>query len=241
MDDVAIYIPAKGRSTGIADKNLAKVGGRPLFLWSIECGLSLVGPRQIFVSTDSDAIAHGAAELGATVLARPRELAADDATVAQCLLHDLPAVEHAVGADSIIAVLMPTSPFRRPEAMRDAIRHFRNTPDARRMVAVQPFPAPITFALRLDDETQKLTAVEAMATLHNSSRRQQHETAYYPNGSFYLVRTSTYRDDPRFFVEGATLGFRSDRISSIDIDEHDDLELARRLAMTFDGKSNADE
>jgi len=37
------------------------------------------------------------------------------------------------------------------------------------------------------------------------------------------------------------LGFRSDRISSIDIDEHDDLELARRLAMTFDGKSNADE
>src|SRR4051794_35860647 len=82
MDDVAIYIPAKGRSTGIANKNLAEVGGRPLFLWSIECGLSLVGPRQIFVSTDSDVIARGATELGATVLARPRELAADDATVA---------------------------------------------------------------------------------------------------------------------------------------------------------------
>jgi CMP-N-acetylneuraminic acid synthetase len=230
MHNVAVYIPAKGSSTGIPGKNLQDLGGRPLVAWSIDSGLTLANPKNVFVSTDDKMIAALTTDRGARVLERPAHLAAQSATVAQCLAHDLHTIGAVVGTDGIIAVLLPTSPFRDKNWLQDAIARFGAAPDAHSLVAVRQFPAPIEQALAIDDADWLEGLSGSLDLLHSRSRRQEHAIYYYPDGSLYLVRARMFRSNPCFFLEGATLGFRSDGISAIDIDDLEDLELARLIA-----------
>ncbi len=231
MHNVAVYIPAKAHSTGVPAKNLADLDSKPLVAWSIASAKELVADRtMIFVSTDDTAIRAIACDDGCTVLDRPADLASSTARVAECLAHDLPAIEARIGPDGIIAVFLPTSPFRNTDAIRKAIQQFENSKEKKSLVSVRPFPAPVAQAMTLDEKTGQLASIEPLDSLNARSRRQQHSAAYYPDGSLYLVRVGHFRSDPRFFIAGATLGFVSDRFSSIDIDNPDDLEFARWIA-----------
>ena len=231
MPNVAVYIPAKGHSLGVPAKNLSDLGGKPLVAWSIDCALEIVpAPASIFVSTDDPAISRIARDHGCTVLVRPPHLAADTARVAECLAHDLAALTAHCDDDVIIAVLLPTTPFRNAEAVRRAILRFLSASQSNSLVSVRPFPAPVAQALTLDAQTGQLAAIDTLDSVNSHSRRQQHATTYYPDGSLYLVRAAIFRDQPQFFFAGATLGFASDRFSSIDIDNPDDLEFARLIA-----------
>lgn len=228
MRKVAVYIPAKGRSRGIPGKNLVDLGGKPLVCWSIECGLAIADA--VFVSTDDGRISNIAREYGATVLERPRPLATDQARVADCLSHDLSEIGKSTSDDAIIAVLQPTSPFRRPANVTTAIVRLHSTPWARSAVTVSAFASPIALALNIDVATGLLTAPGDIDELNRRSRRQQHATTYFPNGSLYLVRIGEFRCDACFFHKDATLALVSDRLSAIDVDTEDDLELARAVA-----------
>src|ERR687888_1463258 len=115
--EVVALIPARGGSKGIPRKNLAPVVGRPLLAWTIDAALGSRTVTRTVVSTEDDEIAAAARELGAEVLARPPELAADDTPMQPVIAH---AVEE-LGAPEVLVLLQPTSPLRRAEHVDEAV------------------------------------------------------------------------------------------------------------------------
>ena len=69
---VVAFIPARGGSKGIKDKNIRKLGGKPLIAWPIETALSTPEIDRVIVSTDSEEIAKIAQKFGAEVNIRPQ-------------------------------------------------------------------------------------------------------------------------------------------------------------------------
>ena len=87
--DVVALIPARGGSKGIPRKNLAPLAGRPLLAWTVDAALRSRAVTRTVVSTEDDEIATAARDLGAEVLARPPELAADDTPMQPVIVHAL--------------------------------------------------------------------------------------------------------------------------------------------------------
>ncbi|MFZ2957924.1 MAG: acylneuraminate cytidylyltransferase family protein [Candidatus Ozemobacteraceae bacterium] len=125
-------IPARGGSKGIKRKNLVSFAGIPLLVHSIRHGLQSKMISRVIVSTDDEEIKTCALENGAEVpFLRPRELAEDHVL-------DLPVFEHALKFlaktenyhPDVIVHLRPTSPYRRPEWIDEAVSLLLNNPTA---------------------------------------------------------------------------------------------------------------
>ena len=102
---IVALIPARGGSKGIHKKNLASLAGKPLISYVIDAAKdSMID--EVWVSTDNDEIAYFSKGIGAKVLKRPDELAQDDSSTEEVMLHF---AEH-VKFDTLI-LLQPTSPL----------------------------------------------------------------------------------------------------------------------------------
>ena len=87
-EGVLAVIPARGASKGIPKKNLARVGGKPLIAWTIECALASAEIQRVVVSTDDQETADVSRALGAEVpFMRPAELAQDETPGAWPIAH----------------------------------------------------------------------------------------------------------------------------------------------------------
>lgn len=109
MASIAI-IPARGGSKGILDKNLQSVRGVPLVVRAIRSCLDALTIDRVYVTTDSERIAAVAESHGARVIRRPRELATDESSSEEALLHALDNIPDA----TTVAFIQCTSPFIDP-------------------------------------------------------------------------------------------------------------------------------
>lgn len=118
MTTVAI-IPARGGSKGIPRKNLRRVAGRSLVGWSVLAGLEAELVDEVVVSSDSAEILEEAVRCGAKPLQRPDELATDEASTDDVLMHAM----NALGwKHDVVVTLQPTVPIREPWLVDAAIR-----------------------------------------------------------------------------------------------------------------------
>lgn len=120
---ILAIIPARGGSKSIPRKNIKLLGGKPLISYSIESGLYARKVNRVIVSTDDEEIAQVARKFGAEVpFMRPKSLGEDDTP-------DLPVFQHALKwlkenegyVPDIVVQLRPTSPFRPPNLIDEAI------------------------------------------------------------------------------------------------------------------------
>ena len=75
------FIAARGGSKGVKDKNIKKLGGKPLIAYTIESAKKSKIFSHIIVSTEDKLIAKIAKRFGAEVpFQRPKNLATDDAS-----------------------------------------------------------------------------------------------------------------------------------------------------------------
>ena len=76
-----IVIPARSGSKGVPHKNIRKLNGIELLVYSIETAKKIVPPIRIIVSTDSEEYAKIARKHGAEVpFIRPASIALDNST-----------------------------------------------------------------------------------------------------------------------------------------------------------------
>jgi len=220
------YLPAKGRSRGIPNKNLAPLGGKPLLEYTIRFALESRLFDAIFVSSDSEEVRALAAAAGVGALERPARLAQDSTRIAEALVCDLPEMERAHGPCELLACLLATSPLRRLQDLQSAVALARAHPDAPGVVSVSPLPCGVGQIVALEGSPQRIAPLSGIENLNALSQRQLHAPLYYPNGAIVVVRLEHFRRDPRFYVEGRTIGLPIDSVSAIDIDTPQDLELA---------------
>ena len=116
-----IVVPARGGSKGVPRKNLRLLGGEPLIVHILRTADGIENTHLV-VSTDDDEIAEVARQCGAEVIIRPPELASDEATLDQAVIHVWERAEalHACEYDHVIT-LQPTSPFTQRSTIEEAI------------------------------------------------------------------------------------------------------------------------
>ena len=130
-----ILIPARAGSKSIPNKNMRLFCGKPLIYWAIQAGKKSSWGR-VCVSTESIEIAQYAEALGVEVpFIRPKVLSTDTATTESVLKH---AVQE-IGIENIfrLALLQPTSPFRRTSDILDAETIFNEIGDITSVFSVK--------------------------------------------------------------------------------------------------------
>jgi len=128
---VIAVIPARSGSKGLPGKNTKPLCGKPLIAWSIKEALKSKHIDEICVSTDSEEIIKIARDFGANPnFKRPAELAQDDSTTTDVLLHALEEYKKINKYFDIIVCLQPTSPTRESQDIDESLELLVNNNDA---------------------------------------------------------------------------------------------------------------
>ena len=106
---IVAIVPAKGASGRLPDKNMLKVGGRPMIDYAIRDARRSGRVDAVYVSTDSDRIAAHAESHGVPVIRRPESLGGET-PILEVYRHAVAAI----GWDKVDAVvgLQPDHPDR---------------------------------------------------------------------------------------------------------------------------------
>lgn len=118
MMKIYSFIPARGGSKGIPNKNICPILGEPLLLYSLKHSINTKAITKTFVSTDSKEIADLSLNNGASVIDRPKEISGDFSTTEQALKHFLNIIDE---KPDLVVFLQATSPVRRKDDISNAI------------------------------------------------------------------------------------------------------------------------
>lgn len=224
MKAVAL-IPARGGSKGIKNKNIVALGGKPLIGWTIEAALQSRAVADVYVSTDSDAIAEVARQYGERVhvIQRPAQLAQDQTPTDPVIAH---AMDQARLPDEQLWVLLqPTSPLRRASHIDEALRLLEQDAGAHGVLSVYE-ESPSLLKVFGRDEHGYLHGLFGPDAPYR--RRQDLPVPCMPNGAIYAFRQHTFREQggiPRQRM----LPYLMSRSLSLDIDDSSDLIEAEHI------------
>jgi len=218
-------IPARAGSKRIKSKSVIDFCGKPMIAYALEAASQSGIFDKIHVSTESYEIRATVEELGYTIdFMRPKELADDITGLVPVYQWALRRYREEGMEFEDVCGLMPTCPLIEPE---DIIRgyekylaHGREFP----LHVVAPFPVPIEWAFRRDDEGF-LTPVEAGEF---AQRSQDLEKAYYETGPFSFFHLSHLLTDTPVMDENF-ISITLPPYKAVDIDEREDLSLAETL------------
>jgi N-acylneuraminate cytidylyltransferase len=217
---VAAIVPAKMTSIRLPRKNLADLGGYPLFYYSVRAAQLCPNVNEVFVSSESAEVLEAANKYGAHCISRPAELSLPNVTNADVLHHALQEMTNKMGKEPDLTVLLqPTHPLRIPSDITKGIYAMLNDDTA-----------DCLFSLVKIDELRGVIQDSRFIPEYPLPRNKQFETKRYRNtGSFYIFRTArTIRLGKLFTSEIIPLVLSNPQFE-IDVDEASDLELARSL------------
>jgi CMP-N-acetylneuraminic acid synthetase len=222
MSLVAI-IPARGGSKRFPRKNLSLLAGRPLVEWTVTAARESGVFDLVCVSSDDDDILNQARSCGADlVLRRPAELATDTATVKAVCLNVLEELDRRGQEYEHFAVLLVTSPLRRPEDLRRAYRDFRKS-EANYLMSLVPYAHPPQRAVWAPEGY-----VRPFFGPEYLTQTQRLEPLYRHDGSFIFGRTEVFRREGDYYGS-KVMPFLVDPVRSVDIDDPLDLKWAEFL------------
>lgn len=209
-------VPARAGSKGIHGKNMRMVGGRPLIAHTVSAlELACVADR-LLVSSDDDRALHWAAAHGYETHRRSEALAGDEATISEVAAH----IADELDWQGDVGVFQPTSPLRSPDSIIQAVRRFHESPVDSLASCVRE-----RHLFWLDEDGDLSHAKPLFAARVN--RQYARSPVLRETGSIQLVRAEALRRG-RQIVTGSHMLLEIDGDESLDIDTHQDLELARR-------------
>jgi len=189
--EVLAVVPARGNSKSIPRKNIRPLGGVPLIAYSIAAGLQSRAVTRTIVSTDDEEIAAVARQYGAeTPFMRPEEFSRDETL-------DFPVFKHAlewlaVHEDyhpDVLIQLRPTSPFRPPELLDQAVQLLLDHPQADSVRGVVPSgqnPYKM-WSVNPDGSMSPILTVAGVKEAFNTPRQQLPDT-YWQTGHVDAIR-----------------------------------------------------
>lgn len=238
-------ICARGGSRGVPGKNLRELGGRPLIAWSIEQALASRLFDRIAVDSDSEPILDAARAAGADLLiARPPELAADDAPKLPVIRHAVAEAERRAGErwDTVVD-LDATSPLRLPDDVRAAVALLEGDAGIDNVITGSPARRSPYFNLVEADPADLADGGRSARRVRLSKpppeaigRRQDAPPCFDMNASIYVWRRDLLLAGGALFRPGTALLVMPEE-RSLDIDSELDFAIVeflmrRRLAAT---------
>ena len=193
-------IPARGGSKGLPRKNIKSLLGKPLIAWTIEQALASKYLDRVVVSTDNKEIAEISKKYGAEVpFMRPKELAKDNSTTADVIIHTLNWFKNSGQKFDYLALFEPTSPLREKNDIDNGImKLIDNENKADSLVSVGEISLEHPF---ISKEIDEKGYVKPFYKVPNNKirRRQDLSKAYFPYGVLYLSKVSAIKEYKTFY------------------------------------------
>ncbi|ARJ68151.1 hypothetical protein WV31_13100 [Magnetospirillum sp. ME-1] len=218
---VLAVIVARGGSKGLPRKNILDVAGRPMIAWSIAAAQASRYLDRTILSTDDEAIIATAQAWNCEVpFIRPAELATEEASIIDVLIHAMDALEQAY---EYVVLLQATSPLRLGQDIDDCLEACERA-GAPACLTISPTKPPEWMVhVGEDGRMQRVVEPEGAA-----NRRQLLDATYAFNGAVYVARTEWFRRERTFFTSETQAHIMpSDR--SVDVDTQADYLLAKAL------------
>jgi len=186
---ILYLIPARKGSKGLPGKNTKLLGDKPLIEYSIEFALNNIkNDDALCISTNDEAVIAIAESKGITIpFIRPEELANDNASSYDVIIHAINQYEKFNEAFDAVLLLQPTSPFR----IQD---------DFTRLIKEYSFNTDMVVSVQLAKENPYFTLFEQnsegfliKSKVGNFERRQDCPEVYAFNGSMYLINIESIK------------------------------------------------
>ena len=214
-------IPARGGSKRIKNKNIKNFFGKPLIYYSIKAAIKSNIFDKIIVSTDSKKIASIAKKYGAEVpFLRSKKLSTDKVITDLVLLdviNNLKSQNY-----KIHACIYPTAPLIKGKDLIKAYKRLLLS-KADSIFGVTKFDYPIDRALY-----KKNNFFHFKENKNKNKRSQDLKEYFHDSGSFYLFKTKNFLKN-KTIITNKSLGYYLNKIDSCDIDDEEDLQLAKLL------------
>jgi CMP-N-acetylneuraminic acid synthetase len=223
---ILAIIPARGGSKGIPRKNIIDINGKPLIAYTIEATKKAKLIDKNIVSTDDKEIAQVSKNYGANIpFLRPEKASTDSAQAIDVIKHALDWFNKNENySPDAVLYLQPTSPLRTNKHIDEAIKKFVSNPEADSLVSVVK-PShnfhPIKIMKQVGNYLEPYLQNEGLKKLD----RHNMPTLYGRNGPAILISKVNILNNNDLYGR-KILPFEMDEISSHDIDEPFDLELA---------------
>ncbi len=236
MVEVLAIIPARGGSKGLPGKNIKSLGGYSLIGYSIAAALNAKLVSRTVVTTDDPEIADKARDYGAEVpFLRPAEFAQDDTL-------DLPVFQHALKwfsdhegySPDIVVQLRPTSPFRPPELIDEAIQLLIDHPGASSVRGVVPSKENPFKMWMIEPDGKMVPLLETEFEEPFNMPRQELPSSYWQTGHIDVIRAET-------IINGSMSGqeiysYNIDPLFSVDLDNLQDWQRAEMRLKSLGSK-----
>ena len=221
--NIISIIPARGGSKGIPRKNIKLLNGKPLISYSIDASNSCSLIDDTYVSTEDGEISEISKGNNAEVIERPDELASDDSSSIDVILHVLDYLENRGELPGLFVLLQPTSPLRTSEDIEASINLFLES-DCDSLVSVCELDHRSLLNFSLEEGFLVQNNNESLF----NSRRQDIPTHYSLNGAIYITTPEFIRKNKSFYSD-KTIPHVMSKEKSIDIDTSFDFKLAEFL------------
>jgi CMP-N-acetylneuraminic acid synthetase len=222
QDRTLAIIPARRGSKRRPGKNTRSLAGKPLVLWTLDVALASADIDEVLVTSDDQEVLDLARRAGVRhVIERPADLAGDDATTTDVILHSLETVATSgeTSPPDVLCLLQPTSPLRTTEDIAAAFETFKRH-GGRPVVSVCELGHPMAWCNTLVDGHSMANFARDIA-----ASSQSREPWYRLNGAIYLSRRDEF-ENRRTFLTERTVAHVMPRLRSTDIDDALDLAVA---------------
>ena len=222
MKNYICIIPARGGSKSVKNKNLKELNNKPLLYYAITSAIKSNKFSNIIVTSDSKKILDYSKKFNITLHKRSKKNSRNNSTT-----HDTIKEVIKNNVDTYrknIVILQPTSPFRKSKHIVEAINKFEKFKDADPLVSIQKCSHNMIPESLMKLSGNYLTFIKK----NNLFRKQDKPTYFARNGAaIYITR---YDKIEKYIIGGKILYYLMNKIDSIDIDDEEDLKIARLLS-----------
>tara|TARA_B100000795_G_scaffold264017_1_gene243938 strand:- start:240 stop:947 length:708 start_codon:yes stop_codon:yes gene_type:complete len=221
------YIPARGGSKRIPQKNIKPLDGKPIILHVIELIEQLDFVDAICVSTDDDGIIKLLEEESVLTLGkRAPELSNDYCGFRELLLKDIVRFEKYLDLkqDYHVLMILPTAALLTEQDLCLSYNKFLTT-DKRFLFAAKTFEISAYWAFS-EDDTGKV--IPLFPTLLNERSQDLKET-FSDAGLYYFLDSSYIKEPNHTWFHGENIGYSIvDPLKAIDVDTENDWKVLER-------------
>ena len=215
-------IPARGGSKRIPKKNIVDFHGKPMIAWTIEAALKSKIFDKVIVSTDDNEIAEISKNYGATVPFLRDKHNDDFSNVSDVVIHTLDKLDSHYEE---VVMLMANCPLRTYQDINESYKSFKNRDTSFQLSCFNYGWLNPWWAHKI---LENGVGVPIFSRESMPERSQDLEKLYCISGAIWIAKVQDLIISKTFYGENYCLS-KLNWINSIDIDEYDDLLMARML------------
>ncbi|PKD16750.1 acylneuraminate cytidylyltransferase [Salegentibacter salinarum] len=221
---IIAVIPARGGSKRIPKKNILEINGKPMLAWTIEAALKSKYINEVLVSTDDEEIAEVGRKYGAKVPFLRNENADDHSPISLATIKALNQWEETgMQSHEVVVQLMANCPLRDNNDIDEALEHFFNN-DVEYQISCFKYGWMNPWWAHKLDPSGKATPV--FDEKERMKRSQDQPDLYCPTGAIWIAKKEALINTKSFYGPNYSF-FPLHWIKAIDIDEYEDLEMAK--------------